>query len=275
MAKEDQFGRDIKLSGGNVASRVLPVKIHDLDAEDKSLLENELGGKLRSIDFIYKSAGVNRPLRGNEDHPQDNLNKTYYRDQINKVANAIKEIRTALRKRNHQDGEVPKEVDNASHERRKKLSPKIIIASAIILVLALTGYFFIPNLPRTSEPVEKSIAVLPFENLTNDPEQECFSDGMMQEIINHLFKIGGLGIPARTSSMRFKGSKLPVAEIARELDVSYILEGNVSRSGDSIRIIVGLINGKDERLIWTEDYKKAWTAINLLEIQSEIGRAHV
>jgi hypothetical protein len=87
LAKEDRFGRDIKLASGNVASRILPVKIHDLDPEDKTFLENELGEVLRSIEFIYKSAGVNRPLSAIEDHPQDNLNKTYYRDQINKVAN--------------------------------------------------------------------------------------------------------------------------------------------------------------------------------------------
>src|SRR5450759_514055 len=110
MAKEDQFGRDIKLAGGNIASRILPIKIHDLDAEDKTLLENELGGVLRCIEFFYKESGVNRPLRANEDHPQDNLNKTYYRDQINKVANSIKEIITAIKKYNQQDGEIPKEV---------------------------------------------------------------------------------------------------------------------------------------------------------------------
>ena len=89
MAKEDQFGRDIRLAGGNVASRILPVKIHDLDAEDKTLLENELGGVLRAIEFIFKSSGVNRPLKPS-DNPDKNLNKTYYRDQINKVANCSK-----------------------------------------------------------------------------------------------------------------------------------------------------------------------------------------
>ena len=65
---------------------------------------------LRSIEFIYKSAGVNRPLRANEDHPQDNLNKTYYRDQINKVANAIKEIITAIKKHDQQIEEASKEL---------------------------------------------------------------------------------------------------------------------------------------------------------------------
>src|SRR5664279_3577502 len=121
MAKEDQIGRDIKLAGGNVASRIFPIKINDLDPEDKTLLENELGGILRSIDFIYKSAGVNRPLRANEDHPHDNLNKTYYRDQINKVANAVKEIITAIKKYDQQDGEVHKEVVKVKPEKTKNL----------------------------------------------------------------------------------------------------------------------------------------------------------
>ena len=125
LAKEDQFGRDIRLTSGNVSSRILPVKIHDLDPEDKALIENELGGVLRCIEFIYKSAGVNRPLRANEDHPQDNLNKTYYRDQINKVANAVKEIITAIKKHNQQDGEIPKEkLLNKKPEKQKNLKQK-------------------------------------------------------------------------------------------------------------------------------------------------------
>ena len=69
----------------------MPVKIHNLDPEDKTLLENELGGVLRSIDFIYTEAGVNRPLRPNDD-AKENLNKTQYRNQVNKLANAVKEI---------------------------------------------------------------------------------------------------------------------------------------------------------------------------------------
>ena len=92
MAKEDQFGRDIKLRNGNVTSRILPVRIHDLDAQDSKILSDELGGPLRSIDFVYKEAGVNRPLRFNEENPSQNQNHTLYRNQINKVANNIKEI---------------------------------------------------------------------------------------------------------------------------------------------------------------------------------------
>jgi hypothetical protein len=91
-SSQDKFGRDIKLLNGNVASRILPIKIHDIESEDVRLLEKELGGVLRSIDFIYQAQGVNRPLRPKDDDLQDNNNNTIYRNQINKVANAIKEI---------------------------------------------------------------------------------------------------------------------------------------------------------------------------------------
>ena len=97
QSSHDAFGLKIILGNGNVASRVLPVRIHDLDIADVKLCEDILYGVLRSVDFIYKSPGVNRPLRANEDHPQDNLNKIYYRDQINKVANAIHEIIVSLK----------------------------------------------------------------------------------------------------------------------------------------------------------------------------------
>lgn len=78
--------------GGNVAARILPVQIHDLNVMDRKLVEDEQGGYLRGIEFIYKEPGVNRPLRSNEDNPHDNLNHTIYRNQINKVALSVKDI---------------------------------------------------------------------------------------------------------------------------------------------------------------------------------------
>ena len=82
----------VTLPNGNVANRVLPIRINDLDASDIKLCESVIGGVLRGIDFIYKESGVNRPLRSNEDNPHDNLNHTIYRNQINKVALAVKDI---------------------------------------------------------------------------------------------------------------------------------------------------------------------------------------
>jgi len=275
MAKADKLGRDIRLASGNVTSRILPVRIHNLDFEDKTLLENELGGVLRSIDFIYSEAGVNRPLRSNDD-AKENLNKTQYRNQVNKLSNAIKEIINGLKNSYPQKKEsasVGSEHTNTNNPAKPmRLSPKVVFLSVIIVGLLICAYFILPLLFKSSsEPVDRSIAVLPFENMSNDQGQEYFSDGMMQEILNHLFMIGGLKIPSGTSSMRFKGSKLSVREIARELGVTFVLEGNVSISDKKVRIIVRLINGKNEKLLWSEDYKRTLSAIDLLDIQSDVA----
>jgi TolB-like protein/tetratricopeptide (TPR) repeat protein len=276
MAREDQFSRDIRLASGNVASRILPIKIHNLDQEDKTILENELGGMLRCIDFIYIEAGVNRPLRPNDD-AKGNLNKTQYRNQVNKLANAVKEIMIGARNFDFEKKESPSKnivsVNTPDLVKAKSFKLRMAFWSFIIIGLLVSGYFVLPSLFKTStKPIDRSIAVLPLENMSNDPGQEYFSNGMMQEILNHLFMIGGLKIPSGTSSMRFKGSKLSVREIARELGVSFVLEGNVSRSGDNVRIIVRLINGKNEQLLWTEDYNRTMTAIDLFDIQSDVAQ---
>ena len=95
LAQEDALGRDVKLSNGNVASRILPIKIHELDAEDTNTIETEIDGVLRAIEFIYKEPGVNRPLKVT-DRKDENQNQTDYGNQINKVANAVKEIIAGL-----------------------------------------------------------------------------------------------------------------------------------------------------------------------------------
>ena len=118
-ASQDEYGLKVKLPNGNVANRVLPVRIHDLDTEDVKLCESTLGVALRGVEFIYRSPGVNRPLRAKEDKSQDNVNKTIYRDQINKVANAIKEIFTGIRA-----GEGLSEKELPSRQMRKDESKR-------------------------------------------------------------------------------------------------------------------------------------------------------
>ena len=97
---------------------------------------------------------------------------------------------------------------------------------------------------RTANPVKslatppriESVAVLPFENLSGDPAQEYFADGMTEELVTDLGKISPLRVISRTSVMRYKGSRKPLPEIARELNVDAIVEGTVQRSGDHVRI---------------------------------------
>jgi TolB-like protein/Flp pilus assembly protein TadD len=269
MAKEDQFGRDIRLTNGNVASRILPVKIHDLDAEDKTLLENELGGVLRSIDFIFKSSGVNRPLKPS-DNPDKNLNKTYYPDQINKVANAVKEIITAIKKPNQQERGISKEVSKPKPEIPKKLKPKIIIASLLVLVLLALGYFYIPKLSKNSDSVEKTIAVLPFQNLSNDTVQSPFCDGFMQDIINNLQKVKIFTVRPRTSSYQYKDTKKSTAIIGKELNVNYLVVGSVEHEGNNLKIWVSLIDAKADKQMWSKDYPGEMN--QLFSVQSEIAK---
>src|ERR1035437_4878890 len=269
IAKEDQFGRDIRLIGGNVASRILPVKIHDLDLEDKTLLENELGRVLRGIEFIFKSSGVNRPLKPS-DNPDKNLNKTYYPDQINKVANAVKEIITAIKKPNQQERGISKEVSKPKPEIPKKLKPKIIIASLLVLVLLALGYFYIPKLSKNSDSVEKTIAVLPFQNLSNDTVQSPFCDGFMQDIINNLQKVKIFTVRPRTSSYQYKDTKKSTAIIGKELNVNYLVVGSVEHEGNNLKIWVSLIDAKADKQMWSKDYPGEMN--QLFSVQSEIAK---
>jgi TolB-like protein len=253
-----------------VTSRILPVKIHDLDPEDKTLLENELGGVLRCIEFIYKSAGVNRPLRVDEDHPHENLNKTYYRDQINKTANAVKEIITSLRKQNRHSEEVSKQEIEIKPANQKNQGTKIIAGSLILLVLLALGYFFLPKLSKSNEILDKSVAVLPFINLSNDPEQEYFSDGIVDAILDHLYKVGDLKVIARTSTMRYKDTKLTLKEIAHELNVSALLEGSVQKIGNKVRITTQLIDPKTGFHLWSETFDRDIS--DIFSIQTEVAQ---
>jgi len=111
-ADKDELGRNIRLQNGNYASRIIPVKIHEIESEDTLLLENELSGNLRSVDFIYSDSGVNRPLRPVDDDILAGSSRLLYRNQINKVANAVKEIVKGIK--SWKSGDVPSPVDNIS-----------------------------------------------------------------------------------------------------------------------------------------------------------------
>jgi len=274
MVKEDQFGRDIRLSSGNVASRILPVKIHDIEPEDKSILENELGGVLRSIDFIYKASGVNRPLKPNDERTE-NLNHTYYRDQINKVANAVKEIITAIKKHDQQDAEGLKEVVKAEPGLSINLKPKIIMGSFFVLTLLVLGYIIITKLSNSSKPLEKSIAVLPFINDSPDKENAYFINGIMDEILNNLQKIKDFRVLSRTSTEQYRGTnKQSIPRIAKDLNVNYIVEGSGQKYGNKFVLRVQLIAADNEKHLLGKSYEQEiHETSDIINIQSQIAQS--
>ena len=268
-ASQDQFGLKVKLPNGNVTSRVLPVRIYDLDTTDIKLCKSVLGGVLRGIDFIYEEPGVNRPLKPDDDE-KINLNKTKYRNQINKVANAIKEVITSIGQYEQNHEEVKKEISKPISVPQTNNRTKSIIGSIIALVLIILCVFLIPKLFKSEERLEKSIAVLPFDNLSNDPEQEYFCDGVVEAILNHLFKVGELKVISSTSTKRYKNTEISLKEIARELGVSSILEGSVQKIGNNVRITTQLIDARNDVHLWSETYDKDLSDIFL--IQTEVAQ---
>ena len=162
QASQDKFGLKVRLPSSNVASRVLPVRIHDLDNEDIKLCESFLGGVLRGIEFIYKEPGVNKPLTSGDDEKK-NLNHSKYNVQINKVANAIKEIISGLKtepvelgkeKIQHREPleEVKKEERKEVLEKPNKLSKRKLLTGSIVLavLLVIAGILAYPKIFKRS-----------------------------------------------------------------------------------------------------------------------------
>ncbi len=127
------------------------------------------------------------------------------------------------------------------------------------------------DLGPSPAPSIRSIAVLPLDNLSRDPAQEFFSDGMTDALITDLAKIGALKVISRTSVMRYKGTTKPLPEIALELNVDAIVGGSVLRVGDRVRITAQLIHAASDTHLWAESYDRALT--NILGLQSDVARA--
>ncbi len=157
QASKDQFGLKVKLPSGNVASRVLPIRIYDLNNADIKLCETVLGGVLRGVEFVYTEPGVNRPLKPDDDE-KINLNKTKYRNQINKVGNAIQEIISGLLtepgepdKEKIQNGKPSEEIEK-DHRKVDSAEParpgkwKYLTAFAIVAILIIAGILVYPKL---------------------------------------------------------------------------------------------------------------------------------
>src|SRR5258706_97721 len=270
IAGEDRLGLKIKLANRNVASRILPIIIHELDEADKQLVEGELGGVLRGIEFIYKTPGVVRPLKAQEEDGKANLNHTFYHDQLNKVARAIKELTTGIQASNisslQSDDETSTKIFAPSV--RKKLAWTAVM-TGLLGLLSYAFYYFGGFGNQLDKKFDRSIAVLPFENMNKDPEQDYFSNGIAEDILNHLTKISDLKVKSRTSTLQYKGTQKSITEIGEELSVGNVVEGSVRRVEDKVRIVVQLIDAKTDIHLWSETYDRELK--DVLALQSEIA----
>jgi TolB-like protein/DNA-binding winged helix-turn-helix (wHTH) protein len=141
---------------------------------------------------------------------------------------------------------------------------------ALLLVLAILMAWMLR--PRNSpSPVVRSLAVLPLENLSGDPSQDYFSDGMTDELITELGQISGLRVVSRTSVMTYKGARKPLPQIARELNVDTVVEGTVLRSGNQVRITAQLIEAPADKHLWAQSYEG--DVRQTLTLQRQVARA--
>jgi adenylate cyclase len=162
---------------------------------------------------------------------------------------------------------------------RKSTRTGLFIASALLLAsagLAIWRPWQTRVAPATTAPHvaattidKKSVAVLAFANLSEDKNNEYFSDGVSEELLNVLAKIPGLKVSARTSAFFFKGKQVPIADIAKQLGVAYVVEGSVRKSGDRLRITAQLINAADGFHVWSDNFDR--DAKDVFAVQDEIA----
>jgi tetratricopeptide (TPR) repeat protein len=277
QASQDQFGLKIKLPNGNVGSRVLPVRIYDLDSSDIKLCEAVLGSVLRGVEFIYAESGVNRPLKPDDDE-KINLNKTRYRNQINKVGNAIQEIILGMKKepiqvvneKNQTKGSIigfrEDKVKIELEKPAKSGKHKLISTVALVAILVVAAIFAYPEIFKKNT-IEKlrssgesiSVAVMPFQNLTNDTLWNVWQSGIQNELIASLSsspdELKVRQIESVKSLLNSKGvtnyaSITPdiAGIVSRKLDANVFISGSINQAVATIRLNARLINSKTEEV---------------------------
>src|SRR5438309_8374418 len=160
--------------------------------------------------------------------------------------------------------------------RWSRRNPKLVATGAAGLLIGATAiWFFRSELFRASQfnPPEKSIAVLPFVDLSQAKDQEYFCDGMSEEILHALAKVDGLRVTGRISSFSFKGSGAGASEVGKKLNVQNVLEGTLQRDGDRIRITAELIEARNGFHLWSQTYERELQGV--FALQDEITRSIV
>jgi Tfp pilus assembly protein PilF/TolB-like protein len=271
QASQDQFGLKVKLPNGNVTNRVLPIRIHDLDADDIKLCESALEGVLRGVEFIYKEPGVNKSLTANDDEKK-NINNTKYRIQINKTANAIREIISGLRT---QTGDLGKEIiqqkelsQKVIKEERKEILEKPIklpksklqlgiIIIAVILVIALILAYPIIFKRNTLERLRSSgerisVVVFPFQNMTNDTIWNVWQKGIQENLITYLSNFSSelkvrqtetVNSLIQSKNLTNNASITPstAKTISQKLEANVFIYGSIQKAGTKLRLSAKLI----------------------------------
>ena len=169
------------------------------------------------------------------------------------------------------------EGETAPKRRGSRKMPAAVLAAtaAAVMVIAIVAGVMHwpggePEDPIFAMPTGPTIAVLPFDNMSGDPEQEYFSDGITEEIIAELSRRSNLFVVARNSTFRYKGQSVDVRQVGQELGARYVLEGSVRKEGNTIRVTVQLVAATDGKHLWAETYERELSGENLFDVQDQI-----
>src|SRR2546423_1058737 len=167
------------------------------------------------------------------------------------------------------------DVDPARVRSARRFTGRIldfIIIGVLLLVIAMLIYQRVPSRAETGETIPpKSIAVLPFENRSEDKANAYFADGIQDEILTRLSKIADLKVISRTSTQHYKSAPENLPEIAKQLGVAHILEGSVQKSGEAVRVNVQLIKAANDSHLWADTYDRRLT--DIFSVESEVAKA--
>src|SRR5216110_121028 len=152
--------------------------------------------------------------------------------------------------------------------RRQVRRNVVVLAVAGVIMSAAVGFFVLPR--ASAHKVDKSIAVLPFQNLSDDPQNAYFADGIQDDVLTSLSKIGDLRVISRTSVMQYRDKATNVRDIGKALGVSNVLEGSVRRAGNKVRVNVQLIDANSDEHVWANDYDRDVT--DVFAIQSDLAQ---
>jgi len=185
--------------------------------------------------------------------------KDVFLDADNGINTAVRKIRKALK----DDPDNPRLLHTVTGSGYRFAAQSVEVRTAA------------PRLPAPTDKQKIMLAVLPFENMSADPQQEYFADGMTEEVITQLGSLDPrhLGVIARTSAMKYKGARKDIAQIAQELGVDYLLEGSVRRANQRVRVTAQLILAKDQTHLWAGSFDRDLS--DVLKLQSDIARATV
>jgi len=170
------------------------------------------------------------------------------------------------------NSQLPKKLQAVKRHRTHVRWAEVAIALLLLGAIVVAFVFLLRRPTRSAMTiVEKSIAVLPFENLSRDPDNAYFADGIQDEILTRLAKIADLKVISRTSTQHYKSAPENLPEIARQLGVAHILEGSVQKSGDAVRVNVQLIKAANDSHLWADTYDRRLT--DIFSVESEVAKA--